>query len=138
MFDLIFKIGFLALIPSAGSVVFNALNHIFNHLGEKRPPLDESAFDISVGCAFTIVGMCITAKQHNTGNTLLFLFVAILLIIIGGELIVPVYFDVSKFTAVAVVNCISFFSLCYSIMLTEQEIRPRLVVPREEQQRQTT
>lgn len=114
--DVVLKILSGGLIPSAAIIIFNILNHVFDHLGEKAlPDLPESAFDISVGCAFTIFGIGVSAKEHAKSNETLVLFAILLLIIIVVELIMPTFKFLAKFDAVLLINFVSFASLCYAL-----------------------
>jgi hypothetical protein len=118
--EVILRIVAGGLIPSFAIIIFNTLNHVFDHLGQTpMPPLPESAYDISVGCAFTIFGLCVSAKDHRKANTIIVMFVLLLLSIMLVEMIMPTFEFISKMHGIEITNFVAFWVLCYAIAKVE-------------------
>jgi hypothetical protein len=85
---IVWKISAGALIPAIATIIFNVLNFFFeNYQTKPLPQMQHSVFDVGVGCAFSLVGICVTAKRHSLTNSFLLIFVALLLTILGGQLL---------------------------------------------------
>jgi hypothetical protein len=113
---LVWKISAGALIPSFATIIFNILNFFFeNYQISPMPHLQHSVFDIGVGCAFALVGVCVATKDHALTNTFLIVFVFLLLIILGGQVLV-VLLQWSKLVVVWVTNAICFVALSWAII----------------------
>jgi hypothetical protein len=112
------KIAGGALMPSVATILFNLLNFVFdNYEISPKPTPSESTFDIAVGCALAILGICLTAPTQDTSNRLILLLIAILLLIIGAELLAPVFLHWSKMLMVGLVDLVAFFSVAWAIWI---------------------
>jgi hypothetical protein len=89
MINIIWKITAGALIPSAATIIFNLLNFLFEN--RQTIPLP-----VAVGCASTLIGICVATKEQATSNKLIIMFSGLILLIIGGELLAPVLLNVKK------------------------------------------
>jgi hypothetical protein len=117
--QLIWKISAGALIPSLATVIFNALNFFFeNYSKNPMPNLTVSVYDVGVGCAFSLVGVCVGSKDHAFTTAFLVIFVLLLLLILGSEVLV-VFQHFSKFWMIWTTNAISFIALTYAIIEAE-------------------
>jgi hypothetical protein len=116
---IIWKIAAGALIPSFATIIFNYLDFFFdNYMFSPMPVTPASVFDIGVGCAFSLVGVCIGSKDHALTNSFLIIFVFLLLLILGGGLIV-VLGHWNKLLMVWIVNVICFVALTWAIVEAE-------------------
>jgi hypothetical protein len=115
MADRIWKLTAGAFIPAAATIIFNILNFFFeNYRSNPLPKMPESVFDVGVGCAFSLVGVCVTAKEHALSKTFLLIFVGLLLLILGGQVLV-VFGHWEKFYIVWFTNLICFITLSWAI-----------------------
>jgi hypothetical protein len=109
-----------ALIPSLAVIIFNLLNFVFdNYENIPRPHLPKSVFDISVGCAFAIVGIAVTAKEKELMARLTVGSIIVILAILGVGLILPFFLIIEKGLAIWLVNILSFFVLGWAIVEAE-------------------
>lgn len=72
-------------IPSAASIIFNTLNHLVEK--GKDAPIPLTTFDISIGCAFTIVGVAVSTQDRNKATLLFLAFIVLLLVLITTTII---------------------------------------------------
>ncbi|MCK1580677.1 hypothetical protein IVB03_14065 [Bradyrhizobium sp. 168] len=113
---MIWKISAGALIPAIATIIFNILNFFFeNYTTAPLPKLPESIFDVGVGCAFSLVGVCVASKQHVLTNTFLLVFVFLLLLILGGQVLV-IFLHWEKFVIVWLTNLFCFIALSWAII----------------------
>jgi hypothetical protein len=111
-----------ALIPAAATIIFNLLNFLFENYSVKQiPSINVSNFDVAVGCTFSIIGICVAAKEHETSNRLLIIFTALILILIAGELLMPIFLHIDKLYAICAVDLLALFALAWSIIEVDQE-----------------
>jgi len=112
--ELVWKISAGALIPSFATIVFNLLHHIVEYAGRPMPPPPYSVYDIGVGCAFSLVGICVASKDHRKSNNFLIVFVFLLLLILASYL--PVAFlEWSSLGLMMLTNIICFVALSWAI-----------------------
>jgi hypothetical protein len=108
-----------ALIPSFATIIFNMLNFFFEHFKtDPFPPLQDSVYDIGTGCAFSLVGICVASKDPRNTNNFLLIFTALLLIILGGELLVVIQ-SWNKFWVIWITNLISLVALAWALIKVE-------------------
>jgi hypothetical protein len=76
-----------ALIPSFATIIFNILNFIFENY-QKTPPqtMQDSVYEVGVGCAFSMIGVCVGSKSFQFINKFLVVFVFLLLFLLMGQL----------------------------------------------------
>jgi hypothetical protein len=107
-----------ALIPSVASIVFNLLNFFVDNAGKTpMPHPTESAFDISVGCVFSILGIAITSDSKDASRWLFVCAILILLASILCEILGPAFWQWDKNIFVWIVNAISFAVLSAAIIV---------------------
>jgi hypothetical protein len=112
---LIWKITAGALIPAIATIIFNTLNFFLeNYQRNPIPGLQASVFDFGVGCAFSLVGVCVATRDHALTNTCLIIFVSLLLLILGGGLAV-IFLGLSKVAVIWMTNVVCFIALCWAI-----------------------
>lgn len=110
-----------ALIPSFATIIFNSLNYIFDNYRKATPSeMSPATFDIAVGCAFAIFGICITSQNHVVVNKLQILLMVLIFLIIGGEMLIPAFFGVSKIAMITIVDIAAFVGLCWAIAVGDQ------------------
>jgi hypothetical protein len=118
--SLVLKITAGAFIPSAATIIFNLLNFAFeNYDKHPRPKPSESAFDIAAGCAFSLIGICVTVKNSSVSNRLLVIFACLILFLIAGDMLAPMFLDLNRLLMVVIVNTVSFAALAYAISSAE-------------------
>src|SRR3982750_1229231 len=79
-----------ALIPSLAAIVFNILHYILDNNGKDPPPhMQETVWDISVACAFTIIGIAVSQKDPQDVIKLFVVFALLVLFIISVTMIIP-------------------------------------------------
>ena len=117
MSNVVWKIAAGALIPSAAAIIFNLLNFAFENRDKNPFPLPGvSNFDIAAGLAFSLLGMCVAMSDPAKINKLFMLFASLIIIIIAGDMLLPLFFPaVSKIYFVSVVNICALFALCWVI-----------------------
>ena len=120
MFDLSKPFGKItvgAFIPCFAAVVFNALNFIIENKGTKPlPPLSESIFDFSSGCAFAIVGIAVTCRKTDKVAKMFVVFCLLLLMILTTDIILPAILNWNKFWLIWLTNVVSFAALAWAIV----------------------
>jgi hypothetical protein len=113
------KISAGALIPCFATVIFNALNFFFeNYKNNPLPPVQDSIFEVGIGCAFSLVGVCVGAKSHAFASTFLLIFVLLLLLILGGQTAV-VLWGWNKIGVMWTTNAVCFVALTWAIIEAE-------------------
>jgi hypothetical protein len=119
--DVVSKIAAGALIPSVATVIFNMLNFFFENFQKSPMPLPGcSVFDIGVGCAFSLVGICVATKEHSVSSALFILFVLLLFMLLGGDLVV-VFLQWNRTYVIWITNFLSLFILSWAITGTKQQ-----------------
>jgi hypothetical protein len=107
------------LIPSIATIIFNILSFFFEHYSTiPLPRPTESVYDVSVGCAFSLIGIAVTAKDREITRKLVISFVVILFLILSGFLI-PVFLGWPKLYTVWAINIISIFLLSWAIVVSD-------------------
>ncbi len=113
--DYFVKITAGALIPSFATIVFNLLNFILENYSKRPlPGIDPADYDIAAGCVFSIIGICVTAKEHAISSRLAVTCVFLILFVLFGD-ILPTLLQVSKFLMVVIVDGVALAALCWSI-----------------------
>ncbi len=113
------KVAAGALIPAFATIIFNVLNFFFeNYQTRPLPQLPHSVFDIGVGCAFSLVGICVAAKEHSLTNSFLIIFVGLLLMILAGQLL-NLFLGWDKSYIVWVTNITALLTLSWAISEVE-------------------
>jgi len=116
---LIWRVTAGALIPSFATIVFNILNFFFeNYHISPMPQLQSSVFDIGVGCAFSLVGVCVASRDRAFTNNFLIIFVLLLLFILASQLAV-LFLQWSKLWTVLVTNVVCLAALSWAIIEAE-------------------
>jgi hypothetical protein len=116
---LVSKVFGAVLIPSVATIIFNLLNFFFeNYQKTPLPPLTDSVYDISVGCAFSLIGIAVTVRDSDLTRQFIMLFVVLLFLIPGG-LIIPVFAHWSRFYTVWSINLMSLFVLSWAITTSD-------------------
>jgi hypothetical protein len=65
-------------IPSIATIIFNLLHFFFEHYKENPlPPLNASVYDVAVGCAFSLIGIAVTARDRDLTPRLSLIFVVL-------------------------------------------------------------
>jgi hypothetical protein len=106
-------------IPSIATIIFNLLNFFFEHYETKPlPPLTESVYDVSVGCAFSLIGIAVTARDRDVTRKLVISFVVLLFLILSGFLL-PVFLHWPKLYTVWLINIISICVLAWAILISD-------------------
>jgi hypothetical protein len=104
-----------ALIPALATVIFNTLNFIFENFNKTQiPPITESVFEFGVGCAFSLVGICVASKDQALTNKFLIFFVLLLLFLLGGQMLI-LLLGWNKLFIIWVGNLVSLILLAYAI-----------------------
>ena len=117
--SLVSKVFGAVLIPSVATIIFNLLNFFFeNYQTNPLPPLNASVYDISVGCAFSLIGIAVTVKDRDLTQQFIILFVVLLFLVLGG-LIIPVFVHWSRLYTVWCINILSLFVLSWAIMASD-------------------
>ncbi len=73
------------LVPSFGSIVFNALNNLIDK--GAAAPIPPTVYDVSIGCAFTVIGIAATQKQAQKVTIYFLVFVLLLLVLMGLNIV---------------------------------------------------
>jgi hypothetical protein len=116
---LVSKVFGAVLIPSVATIIFNLLNFFFeNYHKDPLPPLTDSVYNISVDCAFSSIGIAVTVGDSDLAKQFIILFVVMLFLILGG-LIMPVFAHWSRFYTVWCINLISLFVLSWAITTSD-------------------
>lgn len=116
---IVWKVAAGALIPAFATIIFNVLNFFFeNYQTRPLPQMPHSVSDVGVGCAFSLVGICVTAKEHSLTNSFLIIFVGLLLMILAGQL-VSLIWGWDKLYIVWVTNIIALLTLSWAIVEAE-------------------
>jgi hypothetical protein len=106
-----------ALIPSIAAIIFNILNFFFENYGKiPLPRPNDSVFDFGVGCAFSLVGIGVTARNPEFGKNLFVLFAGLLLVQIFVDLIAPALLGSDKFWMIWISNFLSFVVLSWALL----------------------
>jgi hypothetical protein len=106
-----------ALIPSLATITFNLMHFFFeNYSIVPRPKISESSYDISVGCAFSLIGICVTVGDQRVTIRALIVFVSLILSMMFFNLLAPALLEWSKAFTVWLVNILSFAALAYAIV----------------------
>jgi hypothetical protein len=116
--SIISKLSGAVFIPSVANIVFNIMSYFFDHHRIKLPPPPASVYDVSVGCAFSLIGIAITTPALEITRHLILLFVFLLFLILGG-FIIPVFSGWPKLYIVWVINIISIFVLSWAVVATD-------------------
>jgi hypothetical protein len=118
-YPVMWKIAAGALIPALATIIFNAINFVFENLHKGAvPPVQESVYDFSAGCAFSLIGVCVAIKDRTTANKIFIVFSALLLIILGCQVAVVVW-GMKKLVMIWIANIVSFVALSWSIYAAE-------------------
>ncbi len=104
-----------ALIPSFATIVFNLLNFLFENYSRKPlPGIDPTAYDVAAGCVFSIIGICVTAKDRAVSSRLAVTCVILILVVLLGDML-PTLLQLNKLLMVVVVDVVALSALCWSI-----------------------
>jgi hypothetical protein len=103
-----------ALIPTFAGIIFNILNIFVDAFPSGTPNIASSAFDISSGCVFAIVGLCVSLKSGEKLLSFVILITLLFLAMVLGDVL---YFIIKthRVPLVLTVDLIAFSALCWAI-----------------------
>jgi hypothetical protein len=108
-----------ALIPTFAGIIFNILNIFVDAFPSGTPNIASSAFDISSGCVFAIVGLCVvglcvSVKSREKLLSFVILITLLFLAMVLGDVL---YFIIQthRVPLVLTVDLIAFSALCWAI-----------------------
>lgn len=105
-----------AIIPSVATVIFNLLNFFFeNYQTRPLPAVSTSIFDIASGCIFSLVGICVAVKDQALESKLILLSMALILVMLAGDFLVPAFLPVDRLHMIMGVNAVALGALCLVI-----------------------
>jgi FtsH-binding integral membrane protein len=68
------------VIPAAASVLFNLLNFIIENANKpNRPSIPAAVFDVSIPCAFVLVGLAIGSQNKDQAQAIFIVFLYLFL-----------------------------------------------------------
>ncbi len=68
------------LIPTAASVLFNLLNFIIENANRpNRPSIPAAVFDVSISCAFVLIGLAIGSQNKEQAQAIFIVFLYLFL-----------------------------------------------------------
>jgi hypothetical protein len=107
-----------ALMPAAATIIFNFLNFfVENHQANPLPKPGDSVYDVTIGCVFAIFGIGVSTNDAEIGRTLLVTAVMLLIVVILGETVGPIFWNWNRLLLVWVMNAVSFVALMVAIKL---------------------
>jgi hypothetical protein len=111
---LFLKITAGAAIPTIATVIFNVLNFfVDNYRNPKPPELSDSTYDVAVGCAFAILGICFGADKETALKLVVLLVSLILATLAGDVLYLALHWN--RLGLIFAVNLLSFAGLAWAI-----------------------
>jgi hypothetical protein len=117
--NLMWRIAAGALIPAFATIIFNGLAFIIeNFHAPTTPPVQQSVFDFSAGCAFSLVGLGVAIRDRAMAAKIFVVFVILLLTILGSQVGV-VMLEFGKSYVIWTDNTISLFVLSWAIYVAE-------------------
>ena len=111
---LFLKIAAGAAIPAIATLIFNLLNFLVDNYRNPNPPeVSSSTYDVAVGCAFAILGICFGADK-DTNLKLIVLLVTLILAVLAGD-VVYLALHWNRLGLIMVINFFSFLGLAWAI-----------------------
>ena len=108
------KIAAGAAIPTIATLIFNLLNFFVDNYRNPNPPqLSDSTYDVAVGCAFAILGICFGADKETTLK-LVVLIVTLILAALASD-VLYLAFHWNRLGLIFAVNLLSFAGLAWAI-----------------------
>lgn len=106
-----------AAIPAIATLIFNLLNFfVDNYRNPKPPELSDSTYDVAVGCAFAILGICFAADKETNFKLVVLLVSLILAVLASDVLYLAAHWN--RLYLIILVNCISLAGLAWAISKT--------------------
>ena len=100
-------------VPSFGSIIFNVLGELVKN-GAKTP-IPAGAYDFSLGCALAIIGVAVAQSDMNKARTLFVVFSALLLILIGLDIILRYRWIEWEMTIIVLSNLVALATTAWSM-----------------------
>jgi hypothetical protein len=101
------------LVPSLGSIVFNALNNLIEK--GAAAPIPPTVYDVSIGCAFTVIGIAATQKKAEKVTVYFLVFVLLLFFLMGMNLVLFHLFSGYQAAIILLSNILSLTVVAISI-----------------------
>jgi hypothetical protein len=70
-----------------------------------------------VGCAFAIVGICVATQDRDISNALLVMLLVIILIVIFGDTIIPIFMQYDRLMMIIIVDIIALIALIVAVSI---------------------
>lgn len=108
-----------AAIPTVATLIFNLLNFFVDNYRNPQPPeFGDSIYDVAVGCAFAILGICFSNADRETTLKMVVLLVALILAVLAGDVLYLAY-HWNRLGLIFAIDFLAFVGLAWAIAKAE-------------------